>query len=253
MISLRCDKAYRNALSAIIGFAVQPLFYLGQIKSSLRQKVMTLSNYLTGYPANPQLPEHLMAIDDRYAQTEGPAIMLSPGVPLSYITFWGNAFSLLSYTLTFGKVRCWMFPDPQELRDERLTCINFPRRSIDLLPTLDGAGPGSSAGEDNCDRNTSVDAEEDESALQHTRFRWQSRFKLDLLVSYTPDGRDPFARLSDITFRSTSLSGCLKECLVMDPVNNPDSNFRRYQQDFHRGIQALEDDQSSIYVHLRAS
>ena len=252
MISLKCDDAFkRKALSAITGFALQPLFYLGKIESFMLQKVMTFSNYLTGYPANPQLPEHLMAIVDRYDQAEGPAIMFSPGVPLSYITFLGNTFSLLSNALTFGKVKRWMFPNPQEVRGELLTCINFPRKSMDLLPTLGGAGPGSSAGEDTCDRNTSDDAEEEASALQHTRFRWQSRLKLDLLVSYSPDGRDPFARLSDITFRSSSLSGCLKDCLVMDPVNKRDSNFRRYEQDYHRGIQAL-DDGSSIYVHLSA-
>ena len=253
MLSLECNKTFkRKAVTEITDFYVKPLFYLGKIKSYMLQKAMTFSNYLTGYPANPQLPEHLMSFVDRSDQEEGPAITFSPGVPLSYITFCGNTFSLLSHILTFGNVERWMFPNPQQVRGELLTCINFPRRSMDLLPTLGGAGPGSSAGEDTCDRNTSDDAEEEASALQHTRFRWQSRLKLDLLVSYSPDGRDPFARLSDITFRSGRLSGCLKDCLVMDQVNTRDSNFRRYEQDYHRGIQALDDDGSSIYVHLSA-
>ena len=253
LIAADGNEVSRRGLSASMGIAVLPAFLLGMITSSLRQIAVELLSYLTGYPVASQSPRHRIAIDNDYLDTEGYTIVLQPGVPLRSMTFWCNTFSLLSYMIAFGRTGadCWMFASPEELDGlgKHLTCINFLRKDMEWQPVVGMPDSDSGTNVSAYDQNTSVDAKE-ATRVMRLRSEWRNHLKLDLLVSYSPDGRDPFARLSGITFRSNRLSGCLKYCLDMDLTNQPDGKYRKYQQDFHRGIQALADDQSSIYVRV---
>ena len=130
---------------------------------------------------------------------------------------------------------------------QRLTCINFLRKDIEWQPVVGRSDSDPGSNESAGDQNTSDDAEEAMRVLR-LRSEWRNHLTLDLRVSYSPDGREPFARLSDINFRANRLSSCLKYCLDMDVML--DDKYRKYQQDFHRGVQALGDDRSSIYVHV---
>lgn len=241
----------KRALSASMGIAILPGFLLGMITSSLRQMAVELLSYLIGYPVAAQSPRHRIAIDDHDLDldTQGYTIVLHPGVPLRSMTFWCNTFSFLSYVMAprSADSDCWMFSNPEELDElgQRLTCINFPRKDMEWQPVV--GMPDSDSGTSTCDQNTSVDAEAVRRLLR-LRSGWRNHLTLDLQVSYSPDGREPFATLSDITFRSNRLSACLKYCLDMELV--PDDKCRKYQQDFHAGVEALGDDRSSIYVHV---
>ena len=142
-----------------------------------------------------------------------------------------------------------MFPDTRKLgiQGERLTCINYPKKSITWQPVVGSVNSDRGTNESTCDQHASNAAEE----VVDSELGWQHYLKLDLLVSCSPDGRCPFARLSDITFsRSNRLNGCLKNCLNMDQFDQTDDNYHKFQQDFDRGIKALADDQSAIYLHL---
>ena len=250
MIAADGDAAGKRALSASMGIAILPGFLLGMISSSLRQMAVDLLRYLTGYPVASQSPRHRIAIDDHDLDldTQGYTIVLHPGVPVRSMTFWCNTLSLLTYLIAprNADVDCWMFSDPAELDElgQRLTCINFPRKDMEWQPVI---GSDSGTSDSACDQHTSVDPEEVKRRLR-LRSGWRNRLKLDLQVSYSPDGREPFATLSDITFRANRLSACLERCLDMEPV--PDDKCRKYQQDFHAGVEALGDDRSSIYVHV---
>ena len=238
----------KRELSASMGVAILPGFLRGMITSSLRQIAVDLLSYLAGYPVASQSPRHRIAIDDHDLDERGYTFVLHPGVPLRSMTFWCNTLSLLAYMIAPRNAEAWMFSDPEELDElgQRLTCINYPRKDIEWQPVI-GMPDSDSGTSDACDQNTSVDAEEVKRRL---RFRsgWRNHLKLDLQVSYSPDGREPFATLSDITFRSNRLSACLQCCLDMAVVS--DDKYRKYQQDFHRGVEALGDDRSSIYVHV---
>lgn len=247
LIAAEGNPVSKRALSASMGIAVLPGFLRGMITSSLWQMAVGLLSYLTGYPVASQSPGHRIAIDSHDLDTHGYIIVLQPGVPIRSMTFWGNTFNLLPYMINPGNANpnCWMFDDPGVFDElgERLTCINFPRRDMEWQPVVDAhSGTNESEG----DQNTSVDVEEVKRLLR-LGSRWRKDLKLDLQVSYSPDGREPFARLSDITFQSNRLSGCLNCCLDMNP---PDDQYRKYQQDFHAGVEALGDDRSSIYVHV---
>lgn len=213
-------------------------------QSFLRQEAEQLSNYLTGYPANLQSVEHCISFDD----TQGLAIWLQPGIPLESFTFWCKTWSFLSYLVTCGS-DCWMFPDTRKLDipGGQLTCVNYPRRSITWQPVVGSVNSDHGTNGNTCDQNTSDAAEE----VVDSELGWRHCLKLDLLVSCSPDGRCPFARLSDITFsRSNRLNGCLVNCVDMDQLDQTDDSYHKFRQDFDRGIEALADDQSAIYLHL---
>ena len=238
-LEMRTDDADSQLLYLLS--VVLSAYTVKKTHSFLRQKAEKLSNYLTGYPANLQSVEHCISFDDR----KGFAIWLQPGIPLESFTFWCNTWSLLSHLVTCGISDRWMFPDTSKLDipGGQLTCVNYPRKSITWQPVV---------GSVNSDRGTydqhTPDAAEE---VVDSELGWRHCLKLDLLVSCSPDGRCPFARLSDITFsRSNRLNGCLVNCVDMDQLDQTDDSYHKFQQDFDRGVQALADDQSSIYLHL---
>ena len=246
---LKCNLG-KFEVSLVAGCAILPVFWLEKIKSFLWQKAMKLSNCLTGYPVNPYLPQHVRSCGDPFADPDGCAIVFHPGVPVKSITAWCNTISLMSHVLSFGARARWLFPDTEKMDQwgERLTCLYYLKRDMDWQPVI---GASSDNGNNEGLLDQSVDAEEEVPEADDSRSGWQDFFKLDLLVSYSPDGRNPFASLSDITFESNRLNGCLEHCLSMDQISQTDDNYRRYQEDFDRGIEALKDDRAAIYVHLR--
>ena len=242
-LEMGADDA-RHLLTNLLG-AVIPAY----VANFLRQKAKKLSNYLVGYPTNFQSLRHRMFVNDHPENGQGVTIWLHPGIPPRSLTFWGNTWSFLSYLTTCGISNCWMFPDTKKLdiQGERLTCINYPKKSITWQPVVGSVNSDCGTNESTYEQHTSSDAE----GVVDSELGWQHYLKLDLLVSCSPDGRRPFARLSDITFsRSNRLNGCLKNCLDMDQFDQTDDNYHKFQQDFDRGIEALADDQSSIYLHL---
>ena len=234
----------RQLMTNLLG-AVLPAY----LANFLLQKAKKLSNYLAGYPTNLQSVRHRMFINDHPGNEQSVTIWLHPGIPPRSFTFWCNTWSFLSYLVTCGISNCWMFPDTRELdiQGERLTCINYPKKSITWQPVVGSVNSDSGTNESTYEQHTSGDVEE----VVDSELGWQHYLKLDLLVSCSPDGRCPFARLSDITFsRSNRLNGCLTNCQDMDQFDQTDDNYHKFQQDFDRGIEALADDQSSIYLHL---
>lgn len=239
-----------DSLSLYLLSVALPAYAVKKTKSFLLQKAKKLLNYFAGIPANLRSVQHCITLDDHLENKQGgTTIWFHPGIPLKSFTFWCNTWSLLSYLVTCGTSDCWMFPDSKKLDipGEQLTCINYLRKSITWQPVVGSVNSDSDTNENTFDQRMLDDAKE----VVVSQLGWRNRLTLDLLVSCSPDGRCPFARLSDITFsRSNRLSGCLVNCLDMDQLDQTDDSYYKFQQDFDRGIEALADDQSSIYLHL---